>query len=70
MQKGDRVIYIPTHANGDINHVDCEHGIIKNINPRANFAHILYDNKEHGKMMTTEEPYSSKYTKLDQLVFE
>ncbi len=27
-KKGDRVIYVPNHANGDRNHPDCEHGVI------------------------------------------
>lgn len=29
---GDRVIYIPTHAEGNINHPDCEYGTISSWN--------------------------------------
>ena len=29
---GCPVTYIPTHANGNINHPDCEHGIISSFN--------------------------------------
>ena len=28
---GQRVIYVPSHANGDINHKDAEHGVVKDI---------------------------------------
>lgn len=28
----DKVIYIPGHANDDISHADCEHGIVTSIN--------------------------------------
>ena len=32
IQQGSRVIYIPHHAHGDINHPDCEHGKVSSIN--------------------------------------
>ena len=28
LSEGVQVIYVPPHANGDINHHDCEHGFI------------------------------------------
>ena len=28
---GDRVTYVPYHANGDVNHPDVEHGTISSI---------------------------------------
>jgi hypothetical protein len=31
IEVGDRVIYVPRHADGDINHPDCEYGIVKEI---------------------------------------
>ena len=31
VEAGDRVIYVPRHAHGDINHPDCEYGIVKEI---------------------------------------
>lgn len=27
-KEGDRVLYVPTHAQGDKTHKDCEHGIV------------------------------------------
>jgi len=38
---GDRVIYVPTHANGDINHPDCEYGIVKSWNKKAIFVNYV-----------------------------
>ena len=30
-QVGDHVTYVPNHANGDINHRDCERGIVSTV---------------------------------------
>lgn len=38
IEPGDRVIYVPTHANGDINHPDCEYGIVSSWNNRGIFV--------------------------------
>lgn len=32
----ERVIYVPTHAEGDINHPDCEHGAVSSIGQIGN----------------------------------
>lgn len=29
---GDRVLYVPNHANGDAKHPDCERGIVSSTN--------------------------------------
>ncbi len=29
---GDRVRYVPTHALGNVNHDDCEDGIVRSLN--------------------------------------
>lgn len=31
-KKDDKVKYIPRHAKGDKNHIDCEEGIVSSIN--------------------------------------
>lgn len=73
-KKGDRVIYIPNHANGDRNHKDCEHGIVKSYFPEHNngkgVAFVLYDNSSHGIMTTGDEPYTAKGTCIEQLLPE
>jgi len=35
---GDRVIYIPTHAEGNVNHPDCEYGIVSSWNDKYVFV--------------------------------
>jgi len=38
IEVGDRVIYIPTHAEGDINHPDCEYGTVSSWNDKFIFV--------------------------------
>ena len=65
--KGDRVIYVPKHANGNRNHKDCEHGIVYSLTEE--FVFVKYDNAEC-KMLTGDEPYTPRATKKDDLVSE
>ena len=39
---GDNVLYIPSHAEGDPNHKDVEHGVIKRIKPDKTGAFVNY----------------------------
>ena len=41
IESGDRVIYVPTHAEGNINHPDCEYGIVKSWNKRGIFVNYV-----------------------------
>ncbi|MBA7471384.1 hypothetical protein ES707_06690 [subsurface metagenome] len=40
-KKGDRVKYIPPHAEGDPNHEDCETGVVSSINDF--YVFVRYD---------------------------
>lgn len=46
-KKGQRVKYIPRHANGDENHKDCETGTVSFINDYVVF--VKYDGDYHSK---------------------
>jgi hypothetical protein len=35
---GDRVVYIPYHAHGNVDHEDCEYGVITSTNSRYVFV--------------------------------
>jgi hypothetical protein len=52
--EGDRVIYVPAHANGDAKHPDCERGIVSSTNDVNVF--VRYFNKRgdlsHGGQAT------------------
>lgn len=43
-----RVIYIPTHANGDRNHPDCERGLVSSISECGKHVRVKFD-KQVGK---------------------
>lgn len=41
---GDRVIYVPNHANGDRRHPDCEHGVVTSVGSSGN-VFVMYAGK-------------------------
>ena len=65
--KGLRVIYIPSHANGDRNHPHCQHGVVSSVNDR--FVFVKYDTSER-RMTTGNEPYTAAATNPWDLVIE
>jgi hypothetical protein len=67
--KGDRIIYVPTHAGGDTRHPDCEHGVVKRMNDDGSCAFVIYDNAMM-RMVTGDEPYTAKSTRIEDLVEE
>lgn len=67
-RKGQRVRYVPSHANGDPQHPACESGCIKRVRD-ADAAFVLYDVKGgHFKMATGDEPFTAAPTHFDDLV--
>ena len=47
--EGQRVRYVPMHAHGNFNHVDCEDGVVTSINRQ--FVFVRYDGR-HGSQAT------------------
>ena len=41
-KKGDTVVYIPTHANGDKYHKDCEHGFVTSTTDKTVFCKFYW----------------------------
>ena len=39
-EQDDFVLYVPTHAFGDLNHNDCQKGIVKRVS--KNFVFVQY----------------------------
>ena len=64
IKKGQRVRYIPPHANGDNTHPDCETGVVSST--KNSIAFVKYDN---GMciMTTGDEPYTSQATLIENL---
>ena len=66
-KKGDKVIYIPGHAFGDVKHTDCENGVVSSIGRGAIF--VKY-NCLLGEAITGDEPWTSQGTNPEDLVKE
>lgn len=64
-KKGDKVIYVPTHAHGDCLHKDCENGVVSSV--RGDTVFVKYDNAMC-IMTTGDEPYTAQGTNADDLV--
>lgn len=70
--KGRRVKYVPDHAHGDPTDKRCETGCIKRMADKITAddlpaAFVLYDNLET-KMITGDEDYTAKRTRLENLI--
>ena len=69
LKKGDRVIYIPTHAAvSGLSHPDCEHGVVKRVGENGT-VFVIYDNAVM-RMVTGDESYTAAGTRPDDLVRE
>lgn len=64
--KGRKVRYIPSHANGDSHHPDCQNGVVSSTNDKVVF--VKYDNAMC-YMTTGDEPYTAQGTRPEDLVF-
>lgn len=64
-KKGDRVVYVPCHADGHRSHPDCEHGVVSSVN--ENWVFVKFDNLQR-RMITGDEPYTAKATDAAELV--
>ncbi len=62
---GMRVRYIPTHAENNRNHKDCQDGVVSSINDYCVF--VKYDNLSC-KMVTGNEPYTAQATSPEDLI--
>lgn len=63
--KGEKVKYIPNHAEGNPKHPDCQNGVVSSINDT--FVFVKYDNLM-GIMITGDEPYTAQATKPEDLI--
>lgn len=53
MKRGTQIIYIPTHAEGDKHHPDCEHGFVTSMNGSGTVAFCRYwKNQESNELRT------------------
>lgn len=65
-RKCQRVLYVPTHAHGDLDHPDCKRGVVSSVNDWWVF--VKYDNAMC-TMTTGDEPYTAAATShLDLII--
>lgn len=63
--KGERVKYLPHHAEGDPNHPDVKTGCVSSTN--SSWVFVKYDLPDL-VMTTGDEPYTANATHVSQLV--
>ena len=49
--EGDKIIYVPSHVNGNVRHKDCEHGVVVRVN--NHFVFCQFYRKENGVIWKT-----------------
>lgn len=47
---GDSVLYVPLHAHNDINHRDCEYGVVSSYSLLSTHIFVKYRNNDNGKL--------------------
>lgn len=52
---GDAVTYVPTHALGDLNHPDCERGIVSSISENKETIFVRYYSNHTGGLKLTAQ---------------
>jgi len=62
---GDKVRYIPNHANGDAQHPDCQNGVVSSVN--NNWIFVKYDCLAC-TMFTGDEPFTAQATKREDII--
>ncbi len=54
LKKGTQIVYVPSHANGDIYHSDSEEGFIADkLGMRANYIHCRFWRKDDPNFLRT-----------------
>jgi len=64
----DQIAYIPTHADGDINHPDVEFGFVTSTNKNADAVFCRYWHKEIRLLGTLRTTANSELTPAETLV--
>lgn len=52
-KRGDQIVYIPNHANGDVLHPDCEFGFVMNTPTQKEYCWCRYWYKNKPGMLRT-----------------
>jgi len=66
MKRGTQIIYVPSHADGNVTHPDCQAGFVTSL--RNDFAFCRYWSKHHPGELRTRA--NSEATPFDYLVVQ
>lgn len=67
LKRGTQIIYVPGHADGDINHPDCERGFVITDNGGSAFCRYFSKNTLIGNLRTIA---NSELTPKDCLIIK
>ncbi len=69
LKKGMQIVYVPSHAKGDVNHLDSEEGFIADkLGMRVDFIHCRFWSKESPDFLRTTA--NGEATPLDCIVIK
>lgn len=52
-REGERVLYVPMHANGDKKHPDCERGVVSSANDH--FVFVRYEGRSGSQATSADD---------------
>ena len=68
-KKGDRVLYVPNHADEDLTHKDCESGVVSSVN--AVLVFVKFDPKNmRVRYVTGDEDITAQGCRPEDLMVE
>lgn len=53
-KEGQRVVYIPGHANGDHLHPDCDRGVVMGQSELGTYIYVMFSGDLHTKSCSPE----------------
>ncbi len=69
LKKGVQIVYVPSHANGNVNHLDSEEGFIADkAGMRIDYIHCRFWSKENPEFLRTTA--NGEATPLDCIVIK
>ena len=59
-KRGDQIVYIPLHANGDKAHPDCEFGFVTSVRPSGCFCRYWHKGSPGSLRTRANSEYTDK----------
>lgn len=59
-KRGDQIVYIPLHANGDAEHPDCEFGFVTSVRPSGCYCRYWHKGSPGNLRTKANSEFTSK----------